>query len=80
MPDSKLEMRVEEKLKTVIAEIKTRLKNLESNYANKIQLIEQSSLPTLTVNGEMVLWCDTDDNKQYIITRANSSDKKIELT
>lgn len=80
MPESKLESKGENKIFLYIKSLETRLQQLEKNYADKVRLIEQSAQPSLTVNGQIVLWRDTDDNKQYLITRANDTDKKVELT
>jgi hypothetical protein len=41
--------------------------------------IEQATQPTLTAEGQTMLWRDTDDSKVYLICRINGVDKKVEL-
>lgn len=44
-----------------------------------INYYSQAAQPTLTFNGEIAIWHDTDDNKIYLVARGNAGDKAHEL-
>jgi len=53
---------------------------LKGSFANKLRVVASASEPTLSVNGEVLLWHRTGDDAIFIVARANDSTKKVEIT
>lgn len=63
-----------------ILRLQDEVRDLKASFANKLRLVEQASQPTLSVNGEVLLWRRTGDDVLFMVARANGTDRKIQFS
>lgn len=74
MPDSLLDNLTKDALINLVKQNQLDIAEIKKSYANKANLVEQASQPTLSVNQEYLFWRDTDSDMLHLLARANGED------
>jgi hypothetical protein len=80
MPRVPLESQRKDAFLEAFRELQQDVQRLKTSFANKMRLIEQASQPTLSVEGEVLLWRRTGDGVLFLMARAAGTDRKVQLS